>query len=296
MELRHLRYFIAVALEENVSKAALKLRVSQPALSRQIRDLEDELGFDLLERSAKSVRLTEAGHTFLDEASEVLERLEEGIEKAKSIASKDEPELWVGYAPSLTPRLLPGILREFKKTQPEVKVKLRDLSTEEMRLQLREGKLNFALGTPPPKTKLQGLKYQELLQERIMLATSPNHNYANWKAVPITELTKGELVIFEKDSYPDYFDMISRVFEPAGPSPRKAEEVDSVASLISAVEAGNKTAIVTESIICMAGPRLSLLPIEPEPQPLSIGILWSEEKLDSVSTQFLDTAKGLTYN
>ena len=88
MELRHLRYFIAVALEENVSKAALKLHVSQPALSRQVRDLEEEMGITLLERGAKSIKLTEAGRVFLDEASDVLERLELAIQRARA-ASND---------------------------------------------------------------------------------------------------------------------------------------------------------------------------------------------------------------
>src|SRR5439155_13647983 len=101
MELRHLRYFIAVAEGENVSRAALKLHVSQPALSRQIRDLEDELGFLLLERSARSVRLTQAGRAFLTEARAVLQRAEHAVKATRAIASGGG-ELHIGYAPSLT--------------------------------------------------------------------------------------------------------------------------------------------------------------------------------------------------
>src|SRR5687768_10104497 len=142
MELRHLRYFIGVAEEENVSRAALKLHVSQPALSRQIRDLEDELGFSLLERSAKSVRLTEAGRSFLTEARAVLRRAEEAVGAARSIASGGE--LHVGYAPSLTARILPQTLRAFQAELPKVRVRLHDFSTEEMLAGLREGKLQLA--------------------------------------------------------------------------------------------------------------------------------------------------------
>src|SRR4249920_775014 len=100
MELRHLRYFIAVAEEENVSRAALKLHVSQPALSRQIRDLEGEIGFLLLERTAKSVRLTEAGKFFLNEARAVVLRAQEAVKKAKAIATGSHGEIHIGYAPS----------------------------------------------------------------------------------------------------------------------------------------------------------------------------------------------------
>ena len=98
MELRHLRYFVAVAEEENVSRAALKLHVSQPAVSRQIRDLEDELGFLLLKRSAKSVHLTEAGLTFLAESRSVLQRVEEAVKTTRAIATG-------GYAGSSSNRL-----------------------------------------------------------------------------------------------------------------------------------------------------------------------------------------------
>src|SRR5436190_5053666 len=113
MELRHLRYFVAAAEAENVSRAALKLHLSQPALSRQIRDLEGELGFQLFERSAKSVRLTEAGRSFLKEARAVLERADEAVRSARAIATGGRAELHVGYAPSPTVRIMPPILRAF---------------------------------------------------------------------------------------------------------------------------------------------------------------------------------------
>jgi DNA-binding transcriptional LysR family regulator len=99
VELQHLRYFVRVAETENVSRAALKLHISQPGLSRQIRDLEDEIGFLLLERTAKSVSLTEAGRVFLNEARAVLERMDEAVQKARAVAVADDTELHVGYSP-----------------------------------------------------------------------------------------------------------------------------------------------------------------------------------------------------
>src|SRR5262245_55176497 len=114
MELRHFRYFVAVAEEQNVTRAAARLRVSQPPLSRQIRDLEDELGVALFERSAKSVRLTEAGRVFLEEARAVLSRAEEAAQTVKAVAGGKRGELHVGYAPSLTVELLPQALRTFQ--------------------------------------------------------------------------------------------------------------------------------------------------------------------------------------
>src|SRR5512138_30082 len=100
MELRHLKYFVAAAEAENVSRAAVRLHLSQPALSRQIRDLEEELGLRLFERTAKSVRLTEPGKAFLLEAHAVLQRVEAALNTARSIAAGTRSELHVGYAPS----------------------------------------------------------------------------------------------------------------------------------------------------------------------------------------------------
>src|SRR4051812_21616354 len=107
MELRHLRYFVAVAGGGDVSRAAAKMDVSQPGISRQIRDLEDELGFQLFERSAKSIKLTNAGKSFLTEARAVLQRADEAVKTARAIATGEVGELHVGYAPSPTSRILP---------------------------------------------------------------------------------------------------------------------------------------------------------------------------------------------
>ena len=115
VELRHLRYFVAVAETENVSRAALKLHVSQPAVSRQIRDLEAEMGFCLLERTAKSVTLTDAGRVFLNDARTLLQQADEAVKKARAIAGAEPTELKVGYSPAATARILPPILRAYQR-------------------------------------------------------------------------------------------------------------------------------------------------------------------------------------
>src|SRR6478736_8772997 len=131
MELRHLRYFVGVAEMENVSRAALKLHISQPPLSRQIRDLEDELGFLLLKRTAKSVSLTDAGRTFLDEARAVLQRVDEGVKKARAVATAGQTDLHVGYSPTPFAKILPKTLQLFQKAMPKVHVRLHDWSNKD---------------------------------------------------------------------------------------------------------------------------------------------------------------------
>jgi len=172
MELRHLRYFVAVAEEENVTRAAGRLHVSQPALSKQIRDLEDEIGFRLLVRSAKSVRLSEAGRTFLAEARAVLQRAEEAVRNARAVAEGTEGELQIGYAPMPTVQFLPSALQLFKAGHPGLRVHLHDLSSEEILAGLRRGKLHLAFIVEPTTSMLRGLEFEPLCRDHMRLATA----------------------------------------------------------------------------------------------------------------------------
>jgi DNA-binding transcriptional LysR family regulator len=292
MELRHLRYFIGVAEEENVTRAALKLHVSQPALSRQIRDLEEELGFSLLERSAKSVRLTEAGRAFLSEARAVLQRLEDGVKTTRDVASGATGELHVGYAPSLTARILPRTLRAFQAELPNVRVRLHDFSTEEMLGGLREGRLQIAFIVRPAAAVLRGLRFEELAREAICLAVAPKHPLAARRTVTLDEAAREPLITYTRKDYPDAHAMLSAMFARAKNKPRILEEHDSVSSLIAAVEAGNGVAVASQSLTCTAGPRLRLIPFSPAPPPLVVGAAWCKGKLTATTERFLNCAKA----
>ena len=294
MELRHLRYFIGVAEEENVSRAALKLHVSQPALSRQIRDLEEELGFLLLERSAKSVRLTEAGRAFLTEARAVLQRTEDAVKAARAIATGVRGELHVGYAPSLTARILPPTLRAFQAELPNVRVRLHDLSTEEMLAGLREGKLQIAFVVRLTPALLRGLRFEELARDSICLAVAPKHPLAGRRTVTLAEVAREPLITYSRKDYPDAHENLAAMFAAIKSKPRIAEEHDSVSSLIAAVEAGNGVAIAPQSLACTAGPRLKLIPFSPAPAPLIIGAAWSKDGLTAAAERFLKCAKETT--
>lgn len=290
MELRHLRYFVAVAEAENVSRAALKLHVSQPALSRQIRDLEDELGFLLLERSAKSVRLTEAGRAFLTEARAVLQRAEDAVKAARAIATSGG-ELHVGYAPSPTARILPAALRAFQVELPNVRVRLHDLSTEEMLAGLREGTLQIAFVVRLTAALLRGLRFEELARDPICLAVSPKHPLAMRRTVTLVEAAREPLITYSRKDYPEAHEMLDAMFAGIQSKPRIVGEHDSVSSLIAAVESGAGVAVAPQSLTCTAGPRLKLIPLSPPPEPLVIGAAWSRDGLAPAAEQFLKCAK-----
>ena len=291
MELRHLRYFVAVAEEENVSKAALKLHVSQPGISRQIRDLEEEIGFQLFERSAKSVRLTVAGNVFLTEARAVLQRADEAVNKARAAAMGSSGEINIGYAPSLTVQILPQALRRFQDQFPQARAILHDLSTEEMLAQLGEKKLQVALTVRPSAKMLRGFQFEELARYAMRVAVAPGHELAKFKSLTLEQMSRAPLIAYSRKDYPDYHVMLDKLFAPAGRKPRIAGEHDGVTSLIAAVESGNGYALVPECLACMVGQRLTLIPFKHALPPIAVGAVWSPGHDSALARHFIAGAK-----
>ena len=292
MELRHLRYFVAVAEMENVSRAALKLHVSQPALSRQIRDLEDEIGFSLLQRTAKSVRLTEAGRAFLDNARALLQNADEAVTKARAIANAEPTELDVGYSPTPTAEIVPKILRAFQLAMPNVHVKLHDWSNNAILDGIRDGRLQLGLIIPPPRTSaLHDVRYEELFQERVGVAVAPQHPFARRRAIPITEVAAEPLIGLTREDYPNYYDFLSIIFSKVKQKPRVVEEHDSFSGIISAVEAGTGVTLSIDVLGHSFGNRVKLLHITPEPKPISVGIVALKGRLSPAAEKFWQCAK-----
>ena len=287
MELRHLRYFVAVAEEENVSRAALKLHVSQPGLSRQIRDLEDEIGFQLFERSAKSLKLTAAGKVFLTEATTVLQHAEDAVKKARAVSGGTQGEIHVGYAPSLTVQILPPMLRAFQGEFPHVRVTLHDLSSEEMLTQLGRKKLHVALTVCPPAKMLRGLSFKEIARYAMVAAVAPSHPLAKLKAITLRQAAPEPLIGLNRKDYPEYQIEVKKLFTAAGLKPNFAEEHEGGTSIIAAVEAGRGIALVPSSLACIVGTRVKLIPLMPALPPILVGALWLKENDSELVKKFI---------
>ena len=206
VELRHLRYFVAVAEMENVSRAAMqRLHVSQPSLSRQIRDLEDEIGVQLLERTAKSVRLTDAGRAFLDEARAILKHTDDAVGKCARLPARRETELHIGDWPLATGRIMPALLRAYQKAMPNVKVKLHDWPVEKNIAGVRDGRLQLAIIIPPLKANaLDELRFEALLTARVCLAVSCDHPFARRQSVSLADAAREPFIGLMHEEYPRY--------------------------------------------------------------------------------------------
>jgi DNA-binding transcriptional LysR family regulator len=278
MELRHLRYFVAVAEEQNVTRAAARLHISQPPLSRQIRDLEHELGVSLFERTAKNLSLNEAGRLFLTEARAVLERADQAARAVKAIASGQSGELHVGYAPSLAVDILPRALRQFQQEAPGIRVVLHDLSTEEMLKGLRaKNKLDVALMIEQSPRQLRGLRSRELHRYGMSVAVSPAHPLSREPFATLRQVRDERLIGYSHDEYPEYIQFIQNLPWPGRKAPSISEEHDSVTSLIAAVEAGRGVALAPDSLACLSGPRLKLIPLRPQPKSFIVLGVWENE-------------------
>ena len=293
MELRHLRYFVAVAETENVLRAATqKLHVAQPAVSRQIRDLEDELGVQLFERSGKKLNLTDEGRLFLKEARAVLERADEAVAKLRALAQTGERELHVGYSPLPGAKIVPAALGAFQQAIPKVHVKLHDWSNEEILAGLRDGRLQLAFLVPPPtRGEFRDFRYEELLREQVRLAVPPNHALAQRRSVSLADAAQEPFVGLTREGSPYYYAYLAEVFAPLKNKPRVIEEHDSMLGVISAIEAGAGVGLAIEAIAYSYGNRVKLVRLTPEPKPFSFGIAARKGRLSPATEKFWQCAK-----
>ena len=245
----------------------------------------------LLERTAKSVSLTEAGSVFLNEALAVLERADQAIKKAQTIAGADI-ELHVGHSPTPTARLLPVILQAYQRAMPQVRVKLYDWRNDENFRGLREGRLHLAFVLlPPRKSALRKLRFEPLTQEPACLAVSPKHPFARRDRISLAEAAREPFVSYNREEYRDYHRRLNAVFAKVKAKPRIVEEHDGFSSLIPAIESGRGVALVSESFVYSADKRVKLLRLTPEPKPATLGIAALAGPLSKAVEKFWQCAK-----
>ncbi len=292
MDLRHLRYFVAVAEEQNITRAAARLHVSQPPLSRQISDLERELGVRFFDRSAKSIRLTEAGLIFLLEARAVLQRADEAVELIKAVGLGRRGRVRVGYSASPTAEILPGALRLFQRTNPKVSLDLREMTTQGMLRGLRERALDAALIVAISPQDFTGLTVYQLGRYAVRVAVHKKHRFARLKEVLLAEVAAEPLLTFSRKEYPEAHAGLAKILSGYTRAPKVLEEYDTAMSLVAAIEAGRGVALDFESLALIAGDRLVLRPLRPAPPPLPIAIAHRADGISPATAGFVAAARA----
>jgi len=273
MELRHLRYFIAVAEELNFSRAAARLHVSQPPLSRQIRGLEAELKVKLLDRNTQGVRLTRAGHAVLARSRKLVCDAESLRAEAQMIEKESQEELRIGYAPSPTAVIISGVLARYHKLSPGAGVTLHDLTHTEMLSGLKAGKLHAALTIRPAAGEMRGLKFETISRHPVGIICSNSSPLAHQPAVRLSVVAMSKLVVYRAKEFPEYHKWVSKILRVSQGRLIIIQECADVLGVIAAVESGRGAAVVGKFITAVAGDRVRFVPLVSGAHFLEVGLL-----------------------
>jgi DNA-binding transcriptional LysR family regulator len=256
MELRHLRYFIAVAEELSFTRAAARLHIGQPPLSHQIQQLESEVGAQLLERSKRWVRLTPAGQLFLEDARRVLALSEQAMQTARRAERGEAGELRVGftYSTPLTP-LFASVVNRYRQQYPGVTLTLHELPTVPQITAIAARELDLGLVRPPEIALPDGISLTALRQDSLALVLPLAHPLAAKKTVSIGDLRDQPLVMYPRTTGTGIYPQIFRLCRAAGFQPSIAMEAGEASTIIGLVAAGCGISILPASfaIIHMAG-------------------------------------------
>ena len=291
MEFRHLRYFVAVAEEESVTRAAKKLHVSQPTLSRQIADLEDELGVALFDHGARTIGLTGVGRVFLEEARAVLQRGDLAVQMIRAVAGGKRGEINVGYAPSPTVELLPQILRLFQESNPDIRVQLHDTSGAETIAGLHSGALDVALTVQGLQKTMAGLTFEELRRYALCVAVPAGHPLAAARKVSLKQLVNEPFIAYSRADYHDYHAMLAQLFAPLKRQPddrgrtRQRDQLDRVRGSWTRRRHGER------DLHSFAGSQVKILPLVPAPPPIVVGVAYPRKAVPTNVRNFIAAAK-----
>ena len=291
MELRQLKHFLTVGEAGSITAAAKKLRLTQPALSRQIKALEQELDTPLLERGAHSITLTPAGEVLLTEARKLLKSSDAMIEKVRATAV-GEP-LRVGYAPSLAGEFLSVAIGRFTQFHPRVRVSLYDWSSAEMRGGLTSGKLDLIVAAPCPGVT-EPIRWISLREYGWQLVMPSGHPLEKKKRISPKDLDGQKLLLYDREHYPDYWDRITGYFRSHNLQAKVAGEFDGVSSLTAALEGNLGIALLSESSGIDHGrkPRLVSRPLSAEPQRIEVAAgISSEPNISAQLMAFIEELK-----
>ena len=248
MELRHLRYFQAVAEELSFSKAARRLHIAQPALSRAVKELEEQLGVVLMIRNRRAVSLTEAGAVLLHEIGVLFQRVDDAVRRVQRTASGEEGELRVGYIGPPTQAFLGRLLAEFRRRYPRVSVLLEERTPERVWEMVARGRLAIGLTRPVLAQKAHGLRTMLLRREPFHGVFPAGHALAHRRTVPWRSLAEEPLIILARREGVGLHDAILAACHRARFTPRLVHTPSVISTVLRYVEAGTGIGIVPESI------------------------------------------------
>ncbi len=244
MELRHLRYFVTAAEEKNVSRASVRLHISQPAVSRQIKDLEEELGVQLFKRLRDGLELTDAGNRALVHAREILDQAAVMQEAMTPFCGRSAPaNLSVGYIPTVLPGFLAHALRIFHQQHDGLRIQIVEMMPREQVEALREGRLDLALLGMPWPTLKKDFAVRAILRVPMAIVIPSDHALAARRTLDLAELKNEPFVSFHEDQFPGRPKLLKTMFQRASIAPKVVAKAKSFSELLGLVATGRGVAI-----------------------------------------------------
>jgi DNA-binding transcriptional LysR family regulator len=259
IELRHLRYFVAVAEELHFSRAAERLHIAQPPLSAQIRRLEEMVGYPLFERTSRTVKLTASGEALLDRARRTLHRMEEDLEFVRGVGRGETGALRVGFIGSGMLTRLPAILGEYRRLYPGVELRLREFYTSTLIEALRDGSVDVGFlrdGGP-----IEDLDVEPVLAEKLIGVVSRHHRLARQATIRVAQLKDEPFVFFPKFAGPTAWQRTMALCEEHGFQAKIVQEAPHWMTIMSLVEAGLGVTIAPDCIHKIAAKSIACRPL-----------------------------------
>ena len=290
LELRHLRYFIAVAEELHFGRAARKLGITQPPLSLQIQRLEAELGVQLFERTNRRVQLTPAGKTLLEEGRHVVADFNSATDAARRAARGETGSLTVAFAASVMFLSLPRIIRRFRTQFPNVRLELRELPTGPQIIALRNGELDIGFLREPSRDA--ELTTETVMREGLLLALSKRHELASRKRLRLADVANEDFVLFPRDLAPGLYAHVLAVCAEAGVHPRIVQTSRELYTTVSLVEAGLGVTIIPASVRQMGWRGVRYYPIGSPSASTRIDAAWRSDNRSPILPAFLEIARA----
>ncbi len=290
IELRQLRYFVAVAEENHFGRAAARLHMTQPPLSQTIQSLEAALGTLLFIRTKRSVALTPAGAALLPEARRILQQAGALPGLARRAASGESGLLSLSFVSTADYSVLPPLLREFRERYPQAQIDLREATTDVQLDDLMQGRIDAGLLIPPLHDKaLAELDYMTVLSEPLVLAAPQGMKALRGKScASLKAVADMPLIIFPRRIAPAFHDAILGCFRDAGLTPRIGQEAIQMQTIVGLVSAGMGIALVPQSVSNLKRPGVEYKMLTDKTLSVETGLAWRRDNLSPVLRSFLE--------
>ncbi len=287
MDLRQLRYFVAIAEHGNFSRAAKSLHLTQPALSRQVKNLEETLGVDLFERAKNVVSLTSVGRVFLSEAREVLAHVEQAVQTTLRAAHGKRGKLSVGLCGPAVATLLPEMIREFRARNPGITLTIKDLEPARQPEALIKGiiDIGFTRSIPPRLDHLLGSEV--FFQEPLVAAIPAGHALATEHTVQPSQLAKEPFILYHREGAPELFDAVIALCRRAKFTPQIGASPNRWQSVLTLVEAGEGVSLVPASARHLRSNGVVFRALGKRAHYIDVVLAWRKDKADPIRDRFL---------